>query len=410
MTQATAAPHIARRGYTPVSLHVQAREIHRSRLAFVNPAVVSIAAALALNILGLMAISTSSAEHAWRQVAFLLVGVVAAASLAIPSPRRVCSVAWPFYALTLLLLVFVLIPFVPEWLVRPRNGARRWINLGFTDFQPSEMAKLAFVLVLASWLRHRRNHRRLLGLMVPFALTLIPLALVLREPDLGTALLFVPALFAMLIAAGAKKRHIAAIVLGGLLVAPLSYPMLKPHQRARIDAMIAQMRGDDRYEQDIGFQGARAMTLVGAGGLAGVGREHAAALVEYNRLPEEHNDMIFAVICCRWGLWGGLLVWGLFLVFAAGGLLAAALSKNPFARLVAVGVVAITLTQMVINTGMTIGLLPITGMTLPFVSYGGSSLIVSWMMTGLLLGIGLRRPRYLTADSFEFDENDEPIR
>src|SRR5690606_16338214 len=137
----------------------------------------------------------------------------------------------------------------------------------------------------------------------------------------------------------------------------------------------AQMRNDNRYVQDIGFQGARAMTLVGAGGLTGVGREHAAALVSYNRLPEEHNDMIFAVICCRWGLVGGLVVWALFLLYAAGGLITAGLARNPFARLVAVGIVALTLTQVVINTGMTVGLLPITGMTLPFISYGGSSLL-----------------------------------
>lgn len=410
MTQVSPAPHLARRGYTPVSLHVQAREIHTSRLALVNPALLSVGAALVLNLLGIVAIATSAESLALRQAIFMGVGVVVALLLAIPSPRRVAAVAWPLYIATILMLIFVLIPFVPEWIVRPRNGARRWINLAITDFQPSELAKLGFVLVLASWLRYRRHHRRLAGLLVPFALSIVPMVLVLREPDLGTALLFLPALFAMLIAAGAKKRHIATIVLGGLLLAPLSYPVLKPHQRARIDAMIAQMRNDNRYVQDIGFQGARAMTLVGAGGLTGVGREHAAALVSYNRLPEEHNDMIFAVICCRWGLVGGLVVWALFLLYAAGGLITAGLTRNPFARLVAVGIVALTLTQVVINTGMTVGLLPITGMTLPFISYGGSSLLVSWMMTGMLLGIGLRRPNYLAGETFEFDENDEPVR
>ena len=136
------------------------------------------------------------------------------------------------------------------------------------------------------------------------------------------------------------------------------------------------------------------MTLAGAGGLTGVGREHAATLLRFNHLPEEHNDMIFAVVACRWGLLGsgGRLV----LVPADGR--RRLLSSRPFARdlfgrLLATGLVTLLLAQMVINTGMTIGLLPITGMTLPFVSAGGSSLLTAWLMIGLVLNVGLRRPQ-----------------
>lgn len=145
------------------------------------------------------------------------------------------------------------------------------------------------------------------------------------------------------------------------------------------------------------------MTLAGAGGLIGVGRNHSAALVTYNHLPEEHNDMVFAVIACRWGLLGAMVTWGAFLVLCAGGLLIAAQCKDPFARLVPVGIVAIFFSQMTINTGMTIGLMPITGMTLPFVSYGGSSLVSAWIMVGLLLSIAMRRQRYLAREAFDFD-------
>ena len=242
---------------------------------------------------------------------------------------------------------------------------------------------------------------------MPLGLTFLPMALILIEPDLGSALLFLPTLFAMLIAAGAKLRHLALVTVLGLSLAPAMYPLLKDHQVNRIKALVAQVSGDTQYENGIGYQGARAMTLAGAGQLVGVGKNHAAALVEFNRLPEDHNDMIFAVIACRWGMLGAIATWGAFLVLAAGGLLVAAQNKDPFARLVPIGIIAILLSQMTINTGMTIGLMPITGMTLPFVSYGGSSVVTAWIMVGLLLNIGMRRPRYLAREAFDFDETDD---
>lgn len=361
-------------------------------------------AALGLSAIGIAAINTTESGYALRQIVFLCVGLPAAACAALPHYRWLSRISYPLFILVLLMLIFVLLPFVPEQLVRPRNGSRRWINVGVTDFQPSELAKIAYVLALATYLRYRSHYRSLIGLLSLLALTFIPLGLVLKEPDLGTSLLFLPTLFAMVIAAGAKMRHILLIMFVGLAAAPTMYPFLEPHQKDRIKAMVAQVRGDTRYEADIGFQGARAMTLVGAGGIFGAGRDKAADLIHYNHLPEDHNDMVFAVVCCRWGLLGALAVWGLFAAFTVGGLLTAAQCKDPFGRLVAVGIVAATFAQMVINTGMNIGLLPITGMTLPFVSYGGSSLVTTWLCVGLLFNIALRRPQYMARASFEFDD------
>jgi cell division protein FtsW (lipid II flippase) len=375
------------------------------RLVF-TPATASIIAAAALSLIGVAAISTTEPGLAARQGVFLLVGMGAAGIVAAPHYVWLRRLSYPLLAGTVILLLFVMIPFVPEGLVRPRNGARRWINLGLTDFQPSEIAKIAFVLALANWLRLKKNYRRLTGLFVPFILTFIPLGLILIEPDLGTSLLFLPTLFAMLIAAGAKLWHIALIVTLGLGSAPAMYPLLRDHQKDRIDAMIAQVTGDTRHDDDIGFQAARAQTLVAAGGIGGLGKDHARDLVVHNRLPEEHNDMIFAVVAARWGLAGGMLTILAYLVFIAGGLFTAAACRDAFGRLIVVGVVAICFAQMTINIGMTIGLLPITGMTLPFVSYGGSSLVATWMMAGLILNVGLRRPRYLEREPFAFDEEE----
>jgi cell division protein FtsW (lipid II flippase) len=378
----------------------------------INVGWAAVAAAAALSMLGVVAIGTverpGEADYALRHLIFLVVGIAGAAVAAAPHYRWAQRVSYLVMAAMLLLLVFVLVPWVPESIVSPRNGARRWINLGILDFQPSELAKIAFVVALASYLRFRSNYRRWAGLLPPFILALLPMGLILREPDLGTSLLFLPTLLCMLVAAGARMRHLLLIVALGAAAAPAMYPLLEPHQKDRLKAMFAQVTGDTRYDDSIGFQQTRAKTLCGAGGVVGTGRSRAAALISHNRLPEDHNDMVFAVISCRWGLLGGLAVWGFFCALCASALLVAAQCKDPFGRLVPVGISAMLFSQMAINTGMTIGVLPITGMTLPFVSYGGSSLLSAWIMVGLLLNIAMRRARYLAPrEAFEFDDDLE---
>jgi len=384
-------------GMRPTSRHRWTSRVH-----WATPAWLCVAAALLLTFIGLVAIGTTRPDLVPKQAALLVVGLIAAGVVVTPSHRVLQWISWPMLIVVVLLLIFLLMPGVPDAVVRPRNGAKRWINLIITDFQPSELAKVAVVLSIASWLRFRQNHRRLRGLIPPLLMALVPMGLVLLEPDLGTALLFLPTAIAMLIAAGARLRDLLVVGLLGMLGAAAMAPMLRPHQRDRILAMWAQVRGDTSYVDDIGYQGQRAMTLVGAGGLSGHGGHEAARLLHWNHLPEEHNDMVFAVIITRWGLFGGLVIWALFGVMAVGGLLVAAQCREGFSRLVAVGATAFLLTQMVVNTGMTIGVMPITGMTLPFVSAGGSSLVAVWLLVGMILNVGLRPPGRLWRESFEF--------
>jgi cell division protein FtsW (lipid II flippase) len=399
--------------YTPPLIRAQgglrpaARRNWLNRVHWATPAWLCFAAALVLTLIGLSAIGTTRPDLVPKQGALLVIGLIAAGLVVWPSHRILQWISWPMLLLVVLLLIFLLMPGVPDALVRPRNGARRWINLVVTDFQPSELAKVAVVLSIASWLRFRRNHRRLRGLLPPLLIALVPMGLVLLEPDLGTALLFLPTAIAMLIAAGARMRDLLVIGLLGLFGAASMAPMLRPHQRDRILAMWAQVRGDTIYVDDIGYQGQRAMTLVGAGGLTGHGKHEAARLLHWNHLPEEHNDMVFAVIITRWGLVGGLVTWGLFGVMGLGGLLVAAQCREAFSRLVAVGATTLLLAQMVVNTGMTIGVMPITGMTLPFVSAGGSSLVAVWLLVGMILNVGLRPPSRLWRESFEFGPEDD---
>lgn len=388
-----------------------------SRFAWLNPGWLTLASSVALALLGVATIAlTTEGATATRQGVFLAIGLFVTGALILPHPKQFRAFAWPFAIVTALMLLFVLVPMVPEAIVRPRKGARRWINLGFTEFQPSELAKVAFVFLLASFLCDRESHRKLLGLVQPAVLAGVPMLLILVEPDLGTSLLFPPALVVMLIVAGAKLKHIlgtcaigagfAAVIVGLSLAFAQreEYPLLRPHQVSRILAIIDIYKGDTRFQDDRTFQSMQAITIAGAGGVTGHDAERTQALIRFNPLPEKHNDMIFPVIVNRWGMVGGMAVILLYAVWIASALAVAWATKDPFGRLVATGFAAMTAAQAFVNIGMTLGLVPITGMTLPFVSYGGSSLIVGFMMVGVICGIGLRRPGRFWRESFSFED------
>jgi len=386
----------------------------RWRVALLHAGWISVAAAIALSLLGVYSIDvgltpdahalTDLSGRALKQLLFLGLGVGVAAMVALPHYRLIGYLAWPAMIVSVALLVFLLIPFVPEWLVKAENGARGWINLKFFKLQPSELAKISFVLVVAQYLRFRRTHRRFLGLLPIAAIAAVPLGLIMLQPDLGTVCLFVPALFAMLAAAGARLRHLVIIVAVAAMAAPAAYPFLMPHQKTRIVALVKQIQGDREGAFDTNYQSFTAQTLAGSGQIAGNTDAHARALVLYNRLPERHNDMIFAVIVARFGLLGGLGVLALYLAWIVGALLTAGNCKDPFGRLVAVGLAGFIAAQVVVNVGMNIGLLPIIGITLPFLSYGGSSMITVWIMTGLLVNIAMRKPIPPFRPSFEYDD------
>ena len=377
----------------------------------------TLAAALGLTFLGIEAMDHIPLDFppdpAGNQQRNLLIALTAMSCMLLPHPRVIGVLAYPLFAVALGLLIFVLIPFVPESIVKPVNGARSWINLRVMNFQPSEMAKVTFVLSLAWYLRYRQNHRTLWGLIPPFVFMLVPVGLIIVEPDLGQSLAFGPSLLVMLVAAGAKLRHLLSLlVIAGLVIglnvaivlfAPPQYQVLKPHQQKRIASMIRLAQGDTSQVQTDAYQQHKAMTLAGAGGFEGRGADTSRTLLAYYPLPESHNDMIYAVIVNRWGLLGGVATLGLYLVLIGSMFAVAATHRDPLGRIACVGFAGIFLTQAVINIGMTVGVLPITGITLPFVSYGGSSLLFSYIMVGLVLNFASRQRTFMSRPSFEFD-------
>jgi rod shape determining protein RodA len=265
------------------------------------------------------------------------------------------------------------------------NNARRWIDLRFMLLQPSEFMKVILIVALARYIRWRDDYKRLGGLILPFALTLLPVALILSQPDLGTALLFVPILFALLFVAGAKAKHLGLVVLMGAMAAPvLFFGFLKEYQQQRILVFLGQQSLDEGMKQNEGYHLNRSRIAVGSGGVTGKGYGHGD-----QRVPENETDFIFTVIAEEWGLLGSLfviMVWLALLIFL---LENAVTCREPSGKLLIVGVTTLIYVQAAVNIAMTVGLAPITGLTLPFLSYGGSSLLSLTMAVGLVLNVRL---------------------
>lgn len=335
-------------------------------------------------------------RFATRQMVWIVLSIPAMCAAALYPYRRLKP--WSYLIFGGCLLLLVAVHFFP-----PRNGARSWIPLGVAYLQPSEPMKLAYVLALAHYLMYRRNYRTLSGLIAPFALTAVPIVLILREPDLGTSLLFFPMLFAMLFAAGARLRHLAAVcVLGGAML-PVLWKVMSAEQKSRITSVFTQADGGaapwgDGYHL---HQSKQVLALGGTWGSELSGMPAIPAVAWH--LPAGRTDFVFCLIGERWGLAGTLTVIVLYLVLLARGLAVAGGTDEAFGRLVAVGIVALLAAQLAINTGMTVGLMPITGLTLPLMSYGGSSLLSTSVAIGLLINISLRPGYDVAGEPFRFD-------
>lgn len=367
-----------------------------------NPAWLCLAAALLLSLLGVYAIDIADRPRlapdaaplgptALRQTAFLALALLGAAVVMIPHYRQIGRLSPWLSAASLALLIFLLIPAVPPSIVERINGARAWIRLGPANLQPSELAKIAAVIAVAVHLRRADARRPLATLAAAIAIAAAPVALILLQPDLGTAGLFIPVTLAMLIAAGVRLSHLAVLAAVALVLVPLSYPFLADYQQDRILGLFQQITGDRSLDQGINYQSQTAQRLAGAGGLLGLPEPASRALLAWNSLPERHNDMIPAVVMNRFGLAGLAAIIALNGLWVAGAALTAAITRDPLGRLTAVGLMTFIAVQATVNLGMNLGLLPIIGVTLPFVSYGGSSLVSAWLMTGLIMNIGLHR-------------------
>ena len=321
-----------------------------------------------------------------RQGMYALLGVALLVAASRFDHRRLRNVAPPLVLISLGLCVAVL-AIAPEI-----NGAHRWLTAGPLTFQPSELAKLALLLWAAGYLARNGAPRTLGELWKPIGmLTCLFAALIVVEPDLGTTIALVLMIGGMLAVAGVPGRTLAAAstiaTLGGLAAI-----WLEPYRRARLFSFLDPWSDP----QDTGFQTVQALIGIGSGGLTGKGLGEGVQKINY--LPEQQTDMILAVIGEELGLIGTTAVIGAFAAFAFAGFTVALRCRDPFGKLVAAGITSLVCGQAAVNLAAVLGVAPLTGIPLPFVSYGGSSLVVLLASVGILLNIAAddRAPQSLS--------------
>lgn len=358
-------------------------------------------------------------EWRWvRQVVWYALGMGAAVAICAVDYRTLARWSYVVYWGAILLLALVLVPGIGTshgW------GALRWIDLGPVQFQPSEFAKLAFILAAAHYLSRPAEELRQgrvfwsgIGLMV------LPFVLILKEPDLGSALVLLPTGLAMMWVAGAPRRYVfrlvagvgalAALLLVDVLFAPPGWRIkLEEYQRDRLlvyfgrdftslappNATAAELERLRERQRDRSYNVRQASIAVGSGGLTGkgLGRGTQKAL---GFLPPAvaHNDFIFSVLAEEAGFVGSVCVLALYAVVLSTGLRTAGQARDRLGKLLATGVVTLLFSQVFINIGMNIRLMPVTGVPLPLLSYGGSSVVGSWIAIGMLQNVYLRRKGY----------------
>jgi rod shape determining protein RodA len=354
-------------------------------------------------------------DQTWiRQIVWYALGIGAGAALCFVDYHTLARWSFVAYWATIICLVAVLIPHIGSL----RFGARRWIDLGFFQFQPSEFAKIAFILAGANFFSRPPDELKLPEIFWKgIGLMMLPFILILKEPDLGSALVLLPTGLVMMFAAGTPRRYLlklvgivsllAALFLADVLFAPraLQIPM-QDYQRQRLlvyfganfadsNATPEQKAEARRLQFEKSYQVRQALISVGSGGLLGKGwRQGSQTALGFLPPGAAHNDFIFSVIAEEEGFVGSILVLTLYAVVLFTGLRIAGQARDRLGKLVAVGVATLIFSHVFINIGMNIRIVPVTGIPLPLLSYGGSSVLCSLIALGLMQNVYIHRRGY----------------
>ncbi|MEE2703035.1 MAG: rod shape-determining protein RodA [Myxococcota bacterium] len=318
-----------------------------------------------------------------RQLSWIGLGLVALLAALVPDYRTLERVAIPVFVLCAVLLAAVLV-FGPVV-----NGSQRWIVLGPVRFQPSELAKLGIVLFLARLLRRHTSPSGigLADLAVPALAIAVPVGLTLREPDLGTALIQGLVAASFLVFARIRIRAFAGLGAAGLAAAVAAWSFfLHDYQKERVFTFL----DPDRDPLGTAYHAIQSQIAIGSGGLLGKGYLRGPQS-QLDFLPEQQTDFVFSVLAEEWGFLGGAVVLVLYLSLFVRGLMIARSSRDLFGTYLAVGVVALLFWPCAINVAMVLGMVPVVGVPLPLLSYGGSSLVTAFAGIGLLANVSMRR-------------------
>jgi len=353
----------------------------RDRVLVLDPALLAIVGALAL--VGLVTLYSAANDFPWRFTDQLRNFAVAAAVMFVAAnvpPSTLQKLAAPVYLVGVLLLIGVEVAGVTV------KGATRWLDIGVTRIQPSEMMRLALPLMLAWYFHKREGASRPLDFLVAAILMAVPVALIVKQPDLGTALLVLAAGVYVIFFAGLPWKWLATFAIGGLAMLPVVWSMMHGYQRERVMTLI------DPTTDPLGkgFHTLQAAIAIGSGGAFGKGwMQGTQTHLEF--IPERTSDFIFAVFSEEFGLVGNVVLMTLFLALVVRALLIAVNASSTFSRLLAGSIALIMFTYAFVNMGMVSGILPVVGVPLPFVSYGGTALVTLGLACGMLMSINRHR-------------------
>lgn len=385
------APSIARGGLARPNNRSTASRVTTLPDALQHVDFILVGATLAVAALGVVMVysATKGTEEApttfflQRQGTFVLLGIALMAGVAAFDYRRLRDWAIPIAGVALILLFGVLTPLGAE-----NKGIQAWYELAGFQLQPAELAKLALIVGLAAFLTLEQQEidgRRLATIL---GIAAVPMALIMLQPDLGTVLVFGVVTLAVVFIAGARPRHFAVLLLLGIVVTVgiLNSNVLADYQQDRLTNFAAP----DSDADGSGYNQAQSQTAISAGQLSGQGLFDGTQ-TGLGFVPEQHTDFIFTVVGEELGFLGGVLVLGLLGVIVWRIWRTAQLSRDEYGMLVCVGVLSMVVFQVFENAGMTMGIMPVTGIPLPFVSYGGSAILTECAAMGLVLSVHMRR-------------------
>jgi rod shape determining protein RodA len=338
-----------------------------------------------IGILNLYSISSngeSLTPFYLKQLSWLLIGFVIMMAVAFIDCRYYSDFAFPIHGVAFFLLVVVMV------FGMITSGAQRWIRIGSLSFQPSEFVKISLIIVLARFFQQPpgREGFSLKDLPIPFLSLIVPMGFILKQPDLGTAIILFLILFSVLLFVKIRWSSLLILGLSGASILPLLWGFLKEYQKKRIYTFF----NPSLDPLGSGYHIIQSKVAVGSGGILGKGFMKGTQC-KLGFLPEQQTDFIFSVLAEEWGLIGSLVVISLYLVLILWGLRIAVTAKDRFGAILSFGVVAMLFWHVFINIGMVLGMMPVVGIPLPLLSYGGSFMVSTLMGVGLLLNVSMRR-------------------
>ena len=326
-----------------------------------------------------------SSSYAAKQLVWATIGLTVFIGISCCNYRWLLQRSYSIYLFGLALLLLTSVIGVK------RGGARCWLQFGPVLFQTSEVMKLALILILAKVLTAQKSNDRLINLVAPILITFVPMLILFAQPDLGTVMLLVPVVATMVFVGGANIRHCIALALIGVcLGVSMFFLVLHDYQKKRVLMFVFQNQMTLEEKRGAGYHMTQSLIALGNGGLTGRGWRKGTQN-RFGFLPERHTDFIFSVIGEEWGFAGTAFVIAIYVFLFFTMLLIAYTTTSPPAQLATIGIMMLLCCQTLINTCMTVGMAPITGLPLPFVSYGGSALLFNFIAIAIVVSINARK-------------------